>query len=82
MPPLLVLDAIVFVSALIACVLWFRASHRKVRRVSRLETLDHADFNRLITNVNRTQILNAQAALATGIATALAAARFALDAIK
>jgi hypothetical protein len=37
--------------------------------------LDHADFNRMVVAYNRTQILNARAAIATAIAGILAAIR-------
>lgn len=37
--------------------------------------LDHADFNRMVVAYNRTQILNARAAIATAIAGILAAMR-------
>ena len=75
---LYLLDFTIVLLALAASVLWFRASHRKVRRISKHETLDHADFNRLATALNRAQILNSQAALATGMATGLAALRLIL----
>ena len=41
--------------------------------------LDAADINRLVTALNRTQILNARAALSTAIATVLAGIRLALS---
>jgi DNA-binding MurR/RpiR family transcriptional regulator len=41
--------------------------------------LDAADINRIVTNLNRTQILNSRAALATACAGLLAAARIWLD---
>ncbi|MCX7379833.1 MAG: hypothetical protein NT133_00060 [Alphaproteobacteria bacterium] len=47
--------------------------------MSRDEVLDAADMNRLITAMNRNQILNARAALATAAATLLAGARVFLD---
>ena len=73
---ILILDALIFVSALIASYLWYRASVRKLRRISKDEVFDRADYNRLITAVNRTQILNSRASLATALATALATLRF------
>ncbi len=74
MPAMLsyVLDLSVIVSAFVASVLWLRASKTRFRRVSKHEELDHADHNRIVTALNRTQILNSQAALATGFTTALA----------
>ena len=71
-PLLIALDALTVISAALASYLWFRASRRKLRRISKHEVLDHADFNRLITALNRAQILNSRAALATGVTTALA----------
>ena len=55
--------------------LWLAASRRRLRRVSKQETLDAADYNRIITALNRTQILNARAALATAMAAFMAAVR-------
>ena len=66
------IDLSVIVSAFVASVLWLRASKKRLRRVSKHEELDHADYNRIVTALNRTQILNSQAALATGLTTALA----------
>lgn len=76
--PIYLLDLIIVLFALAASVLWFRASRRRVRRVGKHEVFDRADYNRLVTALNRTQPLNAQAALATGIATGLAAIRLVL----
>ena len=73
--PVVLLDVAIVMTALAACMLWFRASQRKVRRISRREDLDHADFNRIVTALNRSQILNGQAALVTGVATGLAGLR-------
>lgn len=67
------LDVLALVTALAAAFLWFKASLNVVRRVSRDETLDHADYNRLVTAMNRSQLLNRRAALATA-ASALAIA--------
>lgn len=76
------LDITAMVAALIASWLWFLSSRQRLRRISRLETLDAADLNRLIVAVNRTQILNSQAALATTLSALIAALRFGLDALK
>ena len=73
------LDLSIVAAALVSTALWMMASRRRVRRVSRHEELDAADMNRLITAMNRTQILNARAALATAVATLLAGARVFLD---
>ena len=66
------IDTLIVCTAFLASALWFRASRRKVRRIRRNEELDYHDFNRIITAMNRTQILNAQAALATAATTILA----------
>ncbi len=74
-----IVDALGIVSALIAAGLWLRASTARVRRVSRDETLDAADINRIVIAVNRSQILNRRAALATAVSAVATALRFALD---
>ena len=73
-----VLDAAIVVAALLSSWMWWRASCQRVRRVSRHEELDAADINRLVTALNRTQILNSRAALATAAATILAGLRLAI----
>ncbi|WP_228243039.1 hypothetical protein [Porphyrobacter sp. GA68] len=72
------LDALIVLGAAASSLLWFRASRSRVRRVSRFEALDHADYNRLVTTMNRTQILNSHAALMTGLTAALASVRLLL----
>lgn len=72
------LDAAIVVAALMSSWMWWRASCQRVRRVSRHEELDAADINRLVTALNRTQILNSRAALATAAATILAGLRLAI----
>ncbi len=72
-------DIAAALSALLAAWLWFKASVRQVRRVSYHETLDAADFNRLVTALNRAQILNSRAAMATGVSALIVATRFLLD---
>ncbi|MGL4241736.1 MAG: hypothetical protein ACRCTI_11540 [Beijerinckiaceae bacterium] len=67
------LDLLALATALLAAWFWYRASSFGVRRVDRDEQLDHRDFNRLVTAMNRTQILNRRAALASA-ASALALA--------
>ena len=73
-----VLDAAIVIAALVSSWMWWRASCQRIRRVSRHEELDAADINRLVTALNRTQILNSRAALATAAATVLAGIRLAL----
>ena len=43
--------------------------------MSRFEALDAADINRIVVALNRTQTLNARAALATAVAAGLAGLR-------
>jgi hypothetical protein len=69
------LDFLVIGFALASGWLWLAASRRRLRRVSKHETLDAADYNRIITALNRTQILNSRAALATALAAFMAALR-------
>ncbi|WP_394730924.1 hypothetical protein [Altererythrobacter sp. GH1-8] len=77
-----IVDILIVFTALSASVMWFRASRTRLRRVSKYETLDHADFNRIVTALNRTQILNSQAALATGLTTAFALLRLMLEFVQ
>jgi hypothetical protein len=78
---LLTLDLLTVGAALASAWLWWAASRHRVRRVSRDEVLDAADINRLVTALNRTQILSARAALATALAAVLAALRVCLTAL-
>ncbi len=73
------LDFTVIGFALASGWLWMSASRRKIRRVSKHENLDAADYNRIITALNRAQILNSRAALATGVAAMFAALRLLID---
>jgi hypothetical protein len=73
------LDVAIACAALASAVFWLKASRQSFRRISRTEMLDAADMNRLVTALNRSQILNGRAALTTGLAAGLAALRFALD---
>lgn len=73
---LLILDLFAVAAAFSASVLWWRASRQTLRRVSRTEELDAADINRIVVAINRTQVLNRQAALATAAASLLAALHF------
>ena len=51
------------------------ASRQRRRRISQLEEFDVGDMNRIVTALNRTQILNARAALLASATAALAAVR-------
>jgi hypothetical protein len=73
------LDIAVALAALASAFFWLKASRQSFRRVNRQEELDAADINRLVTGLNRSQMLNGRAALTTGLAAAIAALRFALD---
>jgi hypothetical protein len=78
---MLLLDTLVAAAALASSWLWWSASRHRVRRISRHEVLDAADVNRLVTALNRTQILSARAALATACASILGASRLGLNAL-
>lgn len=74
------IDILIMATALLASWLWLQSSRQRLRRLSRHEVLDAADMNRIVVAINRTQILNARAALASAVAAALAGVRFAIDA--
>lgn len=69
------LEFLIIGFALAAGGLWLAASRRRLRRVSKDEVLNSADYNRIIIALNRTQILNSRAALATAAAAFLTAVR-------
>ncbi|HEY8563992.1 MAG TPA: hypothetical protein VIL65_00710 [Beijerinckiaceae bacterium] len=77
-----VLDLGAALAALLASVLWFRASRRRVRRVSYREEIDAADLNRIVVAINRAQILNARAALAAAVSALCVALRFTCDLLR
>jgi hypothetical protein len=72
---LLAFDLTAIALTFLAAYLWFSASQMRHRRITRDETLDAADLNRIIVNINRSQIANERAALATGAAGAVLAVR-------
>ena len=72
-----ILDLLIIVFAILSGWLWFNASRKLVRRISKHEQLDSVDLNRIIVAMNRTQILNSRAALATAAASILAGLRVA-----
>ncbi len=76
------LDVIALLSALIAAWLWYRASSNVVRRIEKDEEIDHRDLNRIVVAINRTQILNRRAALATAISAVAFAAKMANDLVS
>lgn len=71
------LDVFALVTALLAAWLWFQASSMALRRLSRHEELDFHDINRIVTAINRSQILNRRAALATAASALVIAGKFA-----
>ena len=75
----IILDALIILVMLLSAFLWFLASRNRLRRISRHEVLDYADINRIVTAVNRAQILNSRAALMTALAAFLAAMRVMID---
>lgn len=76
-----VLDLLIIASALIAGWLWYQASGGRLRRVKATEALDGQDLNRIVVAVNRAQLLNRRAALATMVSALLVALRAAMDAV-
>jgi len=75
------LDVAIGLGALASSYVWWHASRQRLRRISRLEELDAGDMNRIVTALNRTQILNARAALLASATAALAAARMGVQAM-
>jgi uncharacterized protein with ACT and thioredoxin-like domain len=73
-----IMDLLIIIFAMLSGWLWFNASRKLVRRISKHEQLDSIDLNRIIVAMNRTQMLNARAALATAAAATLAGLRIAL----
>jgi hypothetical protein len=67
------------ITAVLAAILWAMACQHTLRRVSKSEVIDAADLNRMIVVINRSQILNARAALMTALSTLLLAMRFAMN---
>ena len=76
---ILFLDLLALASALVAAYLWFRASSYQVRRVNKSEDINSLDLNRIVTAINRTQLLNQRAALATALSAGIIALKFAHD---
>jgi hypothetical protein len=71
-------DIAILISAALSAWFWWKASGKKLRRIARDEVLDARDINRIIVTINRGQILNARAALATAASAALVAMRYLL----
>ncbi|MFC5423741.1 hypothetical protein ACFPOB_29855 [Bosea eneae] len=77
---ILAIDVLIGSGALASSWFWWLASRQRLRRISRREELDAGDLNRIVTALNRTQILNSRAALVASAAAAVAALRMALQA--
>ena len=67
--------------ALVSAWYWWLASRQRLRRISRVEELDAADINRIVTALNRTQIMNASAALLASATAIFAGLRMLLQAM-
>lgn len=76
---ILAVDAFIGFGALASSWLWWLASRQRLRRISRLEELDAGDVNRIVTALNRTQMLNSRAALVASATASIAALRMALQ---
>lgn len=79
---LLAFDLLIGAGALASAYLWWLASRQRPRRVSRLEEFNAADINRILTVVNRAQILSSRAALAASFVAAIASIRVVAQALK
>ena len=77
----LILDTLGVATALLAAWWWYLAGTRRVRRLSRFEAIDAADFNRIVTAINRSNVLSCRAALAAAASAVCVALRFAIDMI-
>jgi len=75
----IILDALIILVMLLLAFLWFLASRNRLRRISRYEVLDYTDINRIVTAINRAQILNSRAASMTALAAFFAAFRVMID---
>jgi hypothetical protein len=73
------MDIIAILGALAAAWLWFAASQNRVRRLSKDEVISSADLNRIVVSINRSQILNSRAALATAISAGAVTFRLVID---
>ncbi|MCA0406618.1 MAG: hypothetical protein LCH39_10755 [Proteobacteria bacterium] len=78
---LLFFDISIAALALVSAWYWWLASRQRLRRISRDEELDAADINRIVTALNRTQIMNARAALLASGTAILAAIRMLVQAM-
>lgn len=74
------LDVAAVVASAIAAWFWFRASNQLIHRVTRQETFDYHDLNRVIVSINRNGLRNRRAALASALAAGVLALDLALAA--
>lgn len=79
MSALQILDSLAILTAILAAWLWFRASSCTIRRVSKSEEINSLDLNRIVTALNRSQLLNRRAALATAASALVIALKYGLD---
>jgi hypothetical protein len=76
---LIFFDVLTIALALLAAYLWFASSRTRYRRISRHEAIDAGDLNRMIVALNRSQIANQRAALATAASALMLALRLFVD---
>ncbi len=74
-----IFDLLALISALAAAFLWWKASCNHVRRIRLTEKLDAQDFNRIVIAMNRSQLLNRRAAIATAVSALAIAMKFGHD---
>ena len=65
------IDICAIAASIAAAVLWYRASATEIHRVTFHEVFDYHDLNRVIVAINRNNLRNRSAALASAIAAAL-----------
>jgi hypothetical protein len=73
------LDVLAIGAALLSAWLWYKAGMCRTRRITLGETLDARDFNRIVTALNRSSILNRRAALATAVSAIIVALKLMHD---
>jgi hypothetical protein len=76
---LMFFDILTIALAMLAAYLWFASSRTRYRRISRHESIDAGDLNRIIVALNRSQIANQRAALATAASAFALALRLLID---
>jgi hypothetical protein len=76
---IIALDAAALLTTVAAALFWYRASQRGLRRLTIHETFDYHDLNRIVNAINRNNILNRRAALASGGSALLIGLRMMVD---